>query len=1219
MDKRLADRPLAALPANHPVLEADILSGLRLLEADAGTGKTWTIARLVLRAVVEKDIAIDQIAVLTFTNAAAAELRDRIGALFDQWLTDSPELEQDPFTAAWQMPVELSVMKTRLRLARLQLDDASIGTIHGFCHRVMTENALSIGRIDRPEPGPSDSNSLQQAIATWWRDNVANSRNGLARLCGRGGLSRSRLSQLLEAALADSQASIRLPLVGGNFNTLAQRLDAAALLARETLVAEHDAIVQWVSGGSGLNQNTYRNFDSEITAAVQWLNEYPGSIQRPCKGLLLLDRRRINGAWNAKSDRSAADHFTTPDRIAELVDLLRERCALPSLVATAIRDDIAAATQAIERASGTISFDDMLEQTRRALNEDELGDTLGAALRNQFLLTFVDEFQDTDPAQWAVFEKIYRPNGVTLEQGTAPGTGLILVGDPKQAIYSFRNADIHTYLHARDLCQSTHRLENNHRSNQQLIGAINEIFSRDTPFASTRIGFMPALAGRVAQSETQEPPSDGRGAFCFIQLGDADQPATRVSTYLLDQRAVQATCNEIAQLIDNGSARAADIAVLVPSALRGGRIRDGLLERGIGAVEIRRDSVFATNDALDLFRVVSAIAAPARVDLARGALITALIGADLGDLNSLSEDPAQWQQLLLALDNASRRWVADGPQAALRGLILGHFKRAEQLMSVRDGERRLTNLLHLLSLLNDEPAVRASAAQGQAWLGRQINLSTDPAMPAEERQLRLESDDDLVRIMTIHTSKGLQFPFVFLPFTYAAPWPVGKGIYRVHSGDEQRVIVDGDPGPWIHNENLADVAHFKGIAIHEQFQESLRLSYVALTRAQRRCYVCWGPADKVKSPTAMSWLLDRRCPLPTSAFRFRDRDVNAQRIDEDSVLQTVQQMVAQYDAVTTVNWQQVNAPDRIATAVSAPGADLQLGTLDREVSSSWQSRSFTSLARAANSGVTDRPDHDQDLSTALIEDALTQPGEPGRGLHEAALSFPRGANSGTCLHSILEQVSFSAPVPDELVKTVLDQYGLTADPGAVADWLTKILNSALPDPNNEGQIFRLAEFSENDAIRELPYTLSANQLNPAAIAQCIGQYYAMPSLGGSTYDGFLTGYIDLIVRASDGRYWVLDYKSNWLGDQASDYTMPSMNQSMTAHAYTLQMCLYSLAIHRMLRQKQADYDYDKHFGGVWYLFLRGMDGSDGFNGVYSAKPPLDLLEQLDELVGRSNV
>lgn len=1233
----------------HPVLNPDVLQGFHLLEADAGTGKTWTITRLVLRALLEKGLTIDQVVVVTFTKAAAAELKARIAALLDAWSGGVPD-DDDPFSLAYQPPLPQAQLIQVVRQARLQLDDAPIHTIHGFCQRILSERAMSLGHWGEVEPGFDDAAALTEAVADWWRREIVHGDAERSVLIGKYGLDFDRLTQLLAKAISCPEATIAVQ-PDQDWSSLAQRMAQQVQRLSGLLVSEQTALLQWMTSKGTLNQRSYPadQLADRLAALESWLDRYPLSIDFDEPALTLFDPRRMT---INKSGIDKRDQFGALEALSALNDLRVERSYLCMHIGAQIRDQVATAVERRKRDARQVTFDDLLHRTRRALLDESVGTALAQSLAIRFPIALIDEFQDTDPAQWTIFSQIYQPgeSGEGHEALARAGCALVLVGDPKQAIYSFRNADVRTYLGARAQGAFVHRLGQNQRSSELLINGVNRLFQRPEPFAVPAIGFTPAVCGARAQTPDRQPPDDGLGALCMVLLSGLDPAGEPTTKAILHDRAASTCARQIQQLLskkqDNASAvRAKDTAVLVRTLAQGRQIKKALAQVGIGAVEVSRDSVLLADEATDLLRVLAAVAAPGDDRLVRGALTTMLVGFNMAQLQSMEAEPAVWDQRFQVFETCQNQWVRQGPQACLRDLLFGFFDRGKALLAMPDGERRMTNVLHLIDLLGANEHAGESAAQAQAVLSRQRQLAIEAQGRDESTEVRLESDDELVRILTIHGSKGLEFPFVFLPYLWS-----GGG-----AGVRDTVLINDAPDDSPDRGRIISLKHglelFKKpnwaivpdgpdspARLQEQFasqaaQEALRLAYVALTRASRRCYVYWGYREAIKGgklePThqdsgSIGYLLDGQCQLSDKPLVTRV----AARIDE---------LVADQTGVASLKWHELTASAVLtgfSRAGSAPVAQragwpvpgsLTLASPIPECPPAWVATSFTGLMLSSHvdqattldrQELVGRPEHDE----MLAEQLLMPSSSASLGIRQA---FVRGANAGTCLHDILERLDYRKTVSVATVEQSLDRFGIEqASPIAaeVGSWLEEVLAAKLSVNdraiNSKPEAFQLNQIAPQDTRAELDFLLPIGGLKPSSLAQAVAREYPLAaSLSERKIHGFMNGFIDLIVRKNNC-YWVLDWKSNWLHEDARAYTQERMSQSIAEHGYALQFCLYTLVLHRWLRHSMPDYDYDQHVGGVHYVFLRGagMPGASADNGLYSTRPTRALIEQLDHLL-----
>ncbi|MEZ5741609.1 MAG: UvrD-helicase domain-containing protein [Burkholderiaceae bacterium] len=1221
--------------------------GLQVIEADAGTGKTWTIARLVLRALLETDWRIEQMAVLTFTKAAAGELKARIGGLIDQWVNDDPSLHDDPFFQRYASPHDSHETRARLRLARLTLDEAQITTIHGFCHRLLSDNALSLGRWDEIEPSADTRELLDGVLTDWWREHLGAAQAGTQWLVGRHGLARQTLLEAVTRLHGNPQARIWWQgrpghAAPGDWRTLGRRLEQAVARLREEIAAEESALIDWFARTSALNRQSYGEVKNR--QRLGWLKEWVGSepvdLDVDGKVLRAFDARKMVAAYR-KNQPLEHHGFGLFEAIRQLNDLLVERAELNEAIAIEILPAFSQAVRERERSSRQMGFDSLLLATAGALDDDARGEQLAARLRQCYPLALVDEFQDTDPVQWRIFEAIYRPGGSAVGE-CADGTALILVGDPKQAIYSFRQADVHTYLRAVGLSAARHRLDHNQRSGGGLIGAVNGLITRPDPFAVPQFGFSGARPGHKASLPRTQPPDDGLGAMCLVTLTDRqdlDKTRQPFNKALVGERAVRTTVTEIARLLRTPGAgvQPADVAVLVRTAAQGVLLKRALGGLGIGAVEINRNSVFGSDEAGELQRLLAALAAPRDQALVRGAVLTLVLGADAArGVDAAGQ--ARWAQALEALARCRLNWQRAGSALALRHLLLLDFERAGALAAMPSGERRLTNLLHLFELLEAAPQARQTPEQALAWLGRQRADANRSVRGNDETQMRLESDEALVRIVTIHASKGLEFPIVFLPFLWEARRP------RLSTMASCQAPGDGVPVRWLaarapkgplDSEVIAERCPVGGRAAVEDAAEALRLAYVALTRAVRRVYVFWGSDSTetktrkgVVKPAPLGYWLDPASDL-VEADQSNSTGQGWPRLD--AIEARIAALVAggsvghrHHDAMPALP--PGRAPTQITDAVPLP-----LAVPARLPPVAWGRRSFSSLVQGAETTI-DRPDHDESAfglrqravrdsdnadEAATGEGPVERTGSRNGANDDIRHGFTRGANAGTCLHDMFERHDFRAPFDVDMVGRSLARYGLDpAQAGRVGRWLDEVLQAPLGPPECP---WSLRALERGDTLRELPFTLSAGQLQAQAMVEAIAREHPLAlNLAEPPWRGFLNGFVDLVARV-DGRYWIVDYKSNWLGPDVSQYHRDALERSVREHHYALQYSLYTLAVHRWLGRRLHDYDYDRHIGGVCYLFLRGAGpGAAGLPeapGVYRQRCSRELIDTLDDLLG----
>ena len=804
------------------------------------------------------------------------------------------------------------------------------------------------------------------------------------------------------------------------------------------------------------------------------------------------------------------------------------------------------------------SFDDLLAGLDEALR-GQVGSELGESLRERFAVALVDEFQDTDPVQYSIFSQIYRDNDGSV----------FLIGDPKQAIYGFRGADVFTYLRAARVAHRHYTLGQNWRSEARLVDGVSAIFGqRANPFVIESINLSPVTASGKADAE---PLTIG---------GERDQPVHLWIASIRDRsRVEEAVATEIASLlagetkIGSRKIEPRDIAVLVNNNSQPIGIQRALSRYRIPSVVYSAASVLKSGEASELLRVLVAVAQPTHEKIVRAALSTELFGLNVTALENLASDESGWETTLNRFADYHLLWRDHGFVQMMRALLIGEQVRS-RLLAWRDGDRRLTNLLHLIELLHSACVENRFGIDGLIkWLGRQISGASEGR---EDYELRLESDEDAVRIVTVHKSKGLEYGVTFCPFVRKEPW-ASKEFLKFHEDD--KLVLD-----------LAEDPKHKKIRGGEELAENVRQLYVGLTRARHRSYPIW-QERKNRSKSALAWLfsdasspeafLDGATGSDTSS-RMRSSFADSEEIVVENLPETEGKIFARTAELPTIL-----AP-RVFT-----------GEIDR----SWRITSFSSLI----SGRTDEPGTpDYDAAGAEVETA-EEAAVAAEGIH----AFPGGMRAGTCLHLILEELDFTdlSQMRPLVTRKLADFHFENFD-----DVVCKALEKTLCVPLCE-EGFMLSEISRASRLSELEFTFPVTALTTSRLRK-VFQIDELPSaidrLQFAPTNGFMKGFIDLVFERA-GRFYFVDWKSNWLGTDASSYVPQNVAVEMTRNFYNLQLSIYTVALHRYLQQRLADYDYEKYFGGVFYIFLRGIDPRKPSNGIFFARPPHKFVEQLNEI------
>ncbi len=1154
------------------------LIGERLIEASAGTGKTFTIAALYLRlllglggeAAYPRAISVEELLVVTFTEAATEELRGRIRSNIHELRIACLRGESDNplYSALLAEIADKDDAAKTLLLAERQMDEAAVFTIHGFCQRMLSLNAFESGMLFEQQLIEDESRLRYQACADFWRRHCYPLTRDIAAVIHDVWKGPRDLLKSLDRWLQGEAPQLKSPpapneTLAERHQQIIARIDSLKQQWREQ-VGEIEGVLE----NSGLDRRKFNrgNRGKWMEKVNAWAQEETLSYQLPdalekFAQSFLLERTKAGGEPPVHPLFSAVESLLASS--LTLTDLVLARAMVE------IRDAVARE----KRRRGELGFDDMLSRLDEALRGDS-GETLASAIRQRFPVAMIDEFQDTDPQQYRIFRRIWRRQ---------PETALLLIGDPKQAIYAFRGADIFTYMKARGDVAAHYTLDTNWRSSPGMVGSVNRLFSlSDNPFMFHEIPFLPVKAAAKNKGlrftvDAADVPAMNVWLMPGDTVGSGDYPTFMAQLCATQIRDWLSAGQRGRALLWRGETsrpvQASDITVLVRNRLEAAQVREALQTLGIPSVYLsNRDSVFETLEAQELLWLLQAVLAPERENTLRSALATSMFGLTALDIENLNQDEQAWDALVEEFSEYRQIWRQRGVMPMLRALMTARHI-AENLLATRGGERRLTDILHISELLQEAASQLESEHALVRWLAQHI---AEPDSNAASQQMRLESDKHLVQIVTIHKSKGLEYPLVWLPFI-ARFRKQDQAFY--HDRETFAAVLD-----------LGQDEASLELAEAERLAEDLRLLYVALTRAVWHCSLGVAPLSSRKSGnsdfhlSALGRLLQAGEAMDAAGLAARLADF----CHGDIALQIPGEL-------DLTPWQ--------APAATIPR--LSARELQRRIADDWRVTSYSGLQQHGFSG-------GQDLLPRLDVDAAGV----GEVVEEPQLTphqFPRGAAPGTFLHSLFEELDFTQPVPEGWMAEKLQLSGFDAQWAPVlTDWLGGVLKTRLPGPD-----IALNQLAARDKQVEMAFYLPIAQLLTAErLDALIRQYDPLsadtPPLDFRQVRGMLKGFIDLVFR-HEGRYYLLDYKSNWLGEDREAYTRPAMEQAMRAHRYDLQYQLYSLALHRYLRHRLADYDYDRHFGGVIYLFLRGMDGQEGGQGIFTTRPVRPLIDGLDQL------
>jgi exodeoxyribonuclease V beta subunit len=1186
------------------------LEGTNLIEASAGTGKTYAITGLFLRLLMEKKLSVNQILVVTFTEAATEELKQRIRMRLrealqafggapapDRFVRELVENERNPSDAV-----------QRLREAIRAFDEAGIFTIHGFCMRTLHDHAFESGSLFDTRLLADEEMLKREIVEDYWREHFYRASSLFVRYALSCKLSPDSLFSLLSRGMHHLKLKVIPDTEKKDPSPLEEAYQAAFRRVLEAWPSSKAEVAHLLLNHQGLSKVRYD--PKKIPLWVQGMDDFiaSGGVNPALfPGFRKFMGSEVEGA--TKKGQMPAQHpfFELCERLGDAQKELEAVFAHNLLwLKVKLFEHVGLEMGRRKGQENLQSFDDLLVKLAGAL-EGEKGKDLARTIRTKFRAGLIDEFQDTDPVQYGIFKNIF----------SSRDSILFLVGDPKQAIYSFRGADLFAYMEAAGEAGTRYTLEENWRSEPPLIKAVNHLFSqRSNPFVYENIRFIPTRPPED-KDEKEVLRIDGKSGAAlqvwFMDAGKWAKPGSPINKGRGYEEIPRAVASEISCLLNSSKEEgrallgdkaltAGDIAVLVRRNVEARLMQQALADLQIPSVLYTMDNLFDTHEALESERVLAALVQPGNESLIRAALATDMMAVTGEDLEALAGNEAGWERWLLKFRGYHEQWHKQGFIRMFRSFLESEGVLF-RLMALPDGERRDTNLLHLMEVLHRAGVEKKLDLPGLLkWLSEQ----RDPQTPRlEEHQLRLESDENAVKLVTVHKSKGLEYPVVFCPFSWG-----GSKLRNAHDPfifhderDLRALTLDlGSP----------EREHNRGTAEKEMLAENLRLFYVALTRAKSRCYLVWGRFREAET-SAPAYLLH---PPPSSQPQdpLADLEEGFRSLTDKELLEDLEETVHRAGGVIRLFPLPETGGDVYSPLQAEPTALHQrrfAGRIDRE----WKISSFSSFTSGLLHGE-ELADHDagpwQEIGPG---EALHEPQEP-----KGIFAFPKGTKAGTFLHDLFEHMDFSEKdqaVLRNLVAQKLDAYGYEA---SWLDTLCEMIQRVLSVPlRMDRDDFSLSCVRNQDRLSELEFYFPLKPLFADLLRRKLsrsGLRGSIPGFAGridqldfAPLRGFIKGFMDLVFCFED-RFYLVDWKSNDLGSRVEDYGPSDLAMAMAYGFYTLQYLIYTVALNQYLRNRLPGYDYEAHFGGVYYVFLRGVDPAKGREfGVFRDRPSAETVDE----------
>ncbi len=1114
------------------------LQGSNLIEASAGTGKTYSIAILLLRLLLEKQISIKEILMVTFTKAAVAELEERI-RLFIR-LAYQYSLQEAIEDATICIIVSNAIEKNDrdsvgklLRDAVIFLDETSVLTIHSFCQQTLTEFAFETNQLFGAELLQDTTQIIEAAVNKFWRKHVTAIPTQLL-FSVKDILTRENIIDIVKNHLDGKRyneynAENKIDLNEAYYHTVVTAIENYTFQYEQEMtslikiIIDTNAALKDKCTGNAVAKKNMLHLVDKPEVFLEYIVAKQGSayILKLFGDLLEL----WNKCETIKKDRDAAT--------SKFIDTIYY----------AAITEVGAAVKKYKLQNNLVSFDDLISNLHTAIVKKE-NPVLIAALQLKYKAVFIDEFQDTDRLQYEIFKKAFGTNTI-----------LFYIGDPKQSIYAWRKADIATYFKAYDDVDTRYGMNENYRSSEEYIRAMNLFFQPTVDFDTFHY---PPGEQAITYIPVNSPDINTKGKLLLD-----NRVCTPISiNYQPNKPSIEeAVAAQVVALLNNPkyliskngierNIKPSDIGILVRKNKEGNSIKRVLAKYGLPAITIGDAKVLESEEAIGILYILEAMIDISKSTINR-ALLASFTGFDIAKILWLNEETA-----IEIFKKYKINWDTDGIYTALMHFMADF--RVEQILlrnNVENGERTITNLYQLIELLYKiQTTKKLSALELISWLKRSIERND---VQGDEYEQRIENDEECIKIVTIHKSKGLEYNIVLTPFLDIVEFKNAQFCsYRTDNGDYINVEK---------NKLTADqLADFR----RQLEQENRRILYVALTRAVYKCFVFKSTDAKAKNSTLGFF---------TAAVNL----MNNPLIEQINSVAIPEQFFYKTNEIKEL----VIVENKIHFSL---------------LQENWQRMSYTMLAAEI-----EKP---AKRNTGSAYDAYDQ---------FIFRQLEKGSQTGNMLHHILENLHFTN---NEKWTTVLETAIKRFAPARKETYLlpleimlTHVLNATLQLDNTS---FKLAEVNFENRIHEFEFDFPVKIFQAADFQSLTNDKLLINVKERYNLEGIMNGKIDMLFKCK-GKYFILDWKSTYLGDTLEAYAPAALNDAMNENNYHLQYLIYTLATKKYLESRLPNFNYERDFGGVLYLFIRGMRAETN-NGIFTCKPAIEQVVILENMFNVSS-
>ena len=1125
------------------------LEGSNLIEASAGTGKTYSIAILTLRLIIEKNIPIEKILMVTFTKAAVAELETRVRSFVRLALKvsrgediEDKTIENMVKDQMFLQRNENTTVEDKLKIAQAFLDETSVLTIHSFCQKTLSEYSFETSQIFGAETiSPDEFNQItEDAFNEFWRKRITTIKRELLERMIQCELKHEEILKLVKQAFGGK-------MLVSNEDPPNDFLDVSyqdRLLQK--MKEDHDELLNLIEKVKRYLTENKANLMPEIT--------------RTKTNKKAFEKDFNDNNWDAViktiSDKQTTDYVGNlfSDILQDVIEIdefkdnqkKKFQFIVNDIAVEAIRV-VKEAVLEIKRNRGIITFDDMIELLHKAVMVEGGNQKLIAALQRKYDAVFIDEFQDTDKAQYVIFEKLFKEKI------------LFYIGDPKQSIYAFRKADIYTYFNAKENVDHLHEMNTNHRSTEAYINAMNEFFEPTPKFDTFSFQNDPNIPDAIEYIKVGSPNPNTKGE---LLCNEKSIKPIKITSHANKKEIVAAVKNTLTDLFTDGKytikkegkaprpIQPSDIGILVRNNKQAKIMKSLLASLRIPAVTIDETRILSSDEAVEIFYILTAVDEISTSHMNR-ALLTNLGGYDNKKLLAADDE-----SILAQFKIYQETWKEKGVYLMLRKFMADH-KVNERLYepNSENPERVFSNIQQLIEILH-KIAIRKKFEPKELiqWLKKGMEGDT---REGDEYEQRLENDQDAVQIVTIHKSKGLEYNIVIAPHL---------DLKRDENHITRCSYRDPKDGEYYVVKKKLMVADQRKLYEGQSEQENRRLMYVAVTRARYQCFIT----------AHMDKYYNNSC-LRTIYTALAENAANLNYVEFGYAPDTMPRF-------------SYTSPNTLSQPVYSVANHFQLENTN------WIKTSYSGL----------NPDHDP-----VIAPKTTNPFETAYDKF-AFQDLKKGAHTGNLLHYIFEHIDFTKPDAWKYtVEQAMKRLSGSTDENyrdKIIELLEHVLSAEMPG----GHPFSLNQVPKSKRLNELEFDFLLSPFNTAKLEALSNEAHPFRIKSIPELEGIMNGKIDLFFE-HNGKYYILDWKSNFLGNSLEFYGEDAVKAAMYENNYNLQYLIYTLALTKYLELRKPDFNYERDFGGVIYLFLRGVR-TNGQTGIYYSKPAEQLIDKIKELI-----